>query len=124
MENKKAERKKGGRPKKADPDKRGSTIGIRFSKSESTLIKLKAEKAGISASDYVRQSAKKSTVNRMPTPEEIQLFKDFTAVSNNLNQLTKEAHKQNLAMIGPSLLKTMSELNRILKEIDNKNQDR
>ena len=86
---------------------------------------MKAEKAGLNASDYVRQAAKKAQVKakRKLAPEEIQLINDLSGVANNLNQLTKEAHKQNLAMIAPELLKALKKVNNLLEKFDNDNKD-
>lgn len=119
MEEKKEKKNKGGRPTKTKDKKLDYQIGLRFSMADRVIIKLKADKAGLSMSDYIRQAAKEGKVRRMPTPEEIQLYRDFSGAVNNLNQLVKESHKQNLSMIAPDLLKMMKALNDLIKRFDN-----
>jgi hypothetical protein len=119
MEEKK-ERKKGGRPKKEETKKRAKTYGLRFSKVEETVIKLKAEKAGLKPAQFLRQAIFKAKVLPRFTKEEIEALNNLIAIGVNLNQLVKEAHKQNLPLVIPKILKTLEEINKILNQLDSK----
>lgn len=122
MEEEKQERNKGGRPKKEQ--KRVYKIGLAFSLVEKTLVQEKAKRSGINPAEYVRKMAVSGKVKPRPTAEEMQQYRDFTGIANNLNQLTKEAHQQNFAVIVPRLLKTLEEINKAIKFIhDSKNEN-
>ena len=85
---------KGGRPEKSV--KRQKIISIRFTKTEHFIVSGKAEKARLSLSDYIRESAIHTIVKAKLNEEERHFFRQLTGISNNLNQLTKLAHQQGL----------------------------
>lgn len=114
MEEKDKTQNKGGRPRKAT--KRETHLGFYVTATESTLIKAKAQRAGVKVADYLRDLALKGKVRQTHTPEEIQHFRNLTGIANNLNQLTKEAHKQGMAFITPKILKALDELNKTLAD--------
>lgn len=122
MEEKKKERNKGGRPKKSN--KRERKFGFYATLSEGAIIDAKAKRSGLRPADYIRDIAVNGKVRTLPTPEEIQWYKDLSGVCNNLNQLTKEAHKQNLAFVVPKLLNSIDEIHKHMKTYDSKSLDR
>lgn len=91
---------------------------------EKTLLLAKAQRSGLRLADYLRDIALKGKVRNVATPEEIQQYRELTGIANNINQLTKEAHKQNFAFIVPKLLKSLDELHKTLENIDSKNNNR
>ena len=95
-------------------------MGFNASLIERTIIREKAKMNGVKLADYLRDLALKGKVRRRPTIEEIKLFRDLAGVSNNLNQLTREAHRQNLSILIPKLLKTLDELNKLIESYDHK----
>ncbi len=122
MENEQPARKhKGGRPSKEATAKLVHKIGLRFTLVESTLIKIKAKNAGVTPSRYIRESALTGNVNGRLSEEEQKLFRSLEGMANNLNQIAKEAHKQNLALVIPRLLETMKAINQTIQSYDNKN---
>jgi hypothetical protein len=122
MENEQPARKhKGGRPSKEATSKLGYKIGLRFTLVESTLIKIKAKNAGVTPSRYIRESALTGNVKGRLSQEEQKLFRSLEGMANNLNQIAKEAHKQNLALVIPRLLETMKAINQTIQSYDNKN---
>lgn len=122
MEEEKSKKNKGGRPPKKL--KRESNLGFFVTVPEKELIKSKAARTGVKVADYLRDIALKGKVRNLATPEEIQQYRELTGIANNINQLTKEAHKQNFAFIVPKLLKSLDELHKTLENIDNKNKNR
>lgn len=122
MEEIKEKKHKGGRPKKEFVRK--YKMGFNATEQERDVIKSKAELSGLKVADYLRDLALKGKIRRINTPEEIQFFRDLRGIANNLNQLVKEAHKQELPSLAPLVLRTLNEINKTLKNIDNKNQDR
>jgi hypothetical protein len=81
---------KGGRPKM--PVKKESATGVRFTKSEYFIVKHKAQKAGLKISAYIRSMAINGKVMQRLNEEERQFVRQLVGISNNLNQLTKNAH--------------------------------
>lgn len=82
----------GGRPKK--PVKRDIVKGVRFTKSEYYVVKLKAAKAGIGISLFVRQMAINGKVQPLLDDEERQFVRQLVGMANNLNQITKKGHQE------------------------------
>lgn len=105
----------GGRPRKKT--KRETKMGFNATAVEHTLIQEKAKRAGLRPADYLRDLALKGKPRPMPSPEQLQLYRDITGIANNLNQLTKEAHKQNLPALAGRVLKTLDETAKTLKSI-------
>lgn len=85
---------RGGRPKK--PVKRQRMVCVRFTQSEHFIAAHRAEKAKLSLSDYIRESAIRAVVKARLNDDDRHFFRQLTGVSNNLNQLTKLAHQQGL----------------------------
>jgi hypothetical protein len=73
--------------------------------------------------DYLRDIALKGKPRAKLTPEELQLYRDLTGIANNLNQLTKEAHLQRLAVLVPKVMKVLDEASKTMKKIRDDNQD-
>ena len=116
-----ARKHKGGRPTKAV--KRESKLGFNATAVERLVIQEKAKRSGLRIADYLRDIAMQGKPRTRPTPAELQLHRDLTGIANNLNQLTKEAHKQNLAVLVPRLLRTLEEVTNALKKIQDAHQD-
>jgi hypothetical protein len=91
---------------------------------EKVSLKQKAERAGLTPAEYIRQASLKGRIIPAPGAEELKAYRELTGIANNLNQLTKEAHKQNLPMIAPRLLKAMEDVNKLIKSLDNKDENR
>lgn len=115
MEEKKRERKKGGRPPKAD--KRTHQLGVSLTSVELATITAKAMMAGLRPAVYIRQVAVSGKATPRPSAESVQLHRDLTGAANNLNQLTKQAHQDNLAVIVPRLLKNLAEVTQLIQAI-------
>ena len=115
---------KGGRPAAQENEKLEHRISVRFSKSDQVKLKLKAKKANMKTSDYIRQAAINGTIKRPPSPEEVKFYRDLSGMANNLNQLTKEAHQQKLSAIAPLILTELNKIHKILSDLDNKNENR
>jgi len=85
--------KKRGRPKITDGLQKGLNLCVRVDIDQYSIIKSKAESAGKSISDYVREAALYSEVKAAVTPELMQEFRGMNNLGNNLNQNMKLAHQ-------------------------------
>ena len=116
MEKVRSPKKKAGRPAKMI--KREIRACVRFTKTEYFIIRQKASKAGIKASAYIRQVAINGAVMPRLNEEERHFVRQLIGVSNNLNQMAKNSHRE-------GMLKTMvyfegyrNELDVLLKKLN------
>jgi len=119
MEEAKKKKSTGGRP--AKKVKREFLMGFNATAVEKTVIQEKAKRAGLRVADYLRDLAMRGKVRSKASLEEVKLYRDLTGAVNNLNQLVKEAHKQNLPSLIPKVLKTLDELTKLKKSLDHIN---
>ncbi len=100
----------GGRPIKIK--KRNIIKGIRLTLDEYLIIKTKSDKAGKNITTYIRQAALEQNIKPTLSGEERHYVRQLIGMANNLKQLTKKAHQQDL-------LDQMLELNYYKKAFDN-----
>lgn len=74
-------------------DRREPFSGLRLSPRELNSIRARAEEAGLTVSEFIRQSALSSTVRVAPTVS-IRQWSDLAPLASNLNQI---AHHLNAA---------------------------
>lgn len=94
METVRTKRKKAGRPVKTV--KKEVRACVRFTKTEYFIIREKASKAGLKASEYIRQITINGQVKTRLAEEERQFARQLIGMSNNLNQLAKACHQEGL----------------------------
>lgn len=111
----KEEKHNGGRPTKLV--KRESATGVRFTKAEYFIVKQKANKAGYRITQYIRKMAIEGQIIARLNPTEKELIPHLIGMANNLNQLTKKAHRESLLTALLLFEKYRVELDRILKRL-------
>jgi hypothetical protein len=94
METVRTKRKKAGRPVKAV--KKEVRACVRFTKTEYFIVREKASKAGLKASEYIRQITINGQVKNRLAEEERQFARQLIGMANNLNQLAKACHQEGL----------------------------
>lgn len=109
METVKEKRKAAGRPTKVV--KKEIRTAVRFTKVEYFIIRQKASRAGIKPSAFIRQIAIEGAVAPRLNDEERHFVRQLIGMSNNLNQLTKNSHRE-------GMLKTMLYLEAFRNQID------
>ncbi|SIT93962.1 plasmid mobilization protein [Pontibacter indicus] len=117
--------KKGGRPRKQV--RRDYTLVVRLTEAERLLITGKARQAGLSLSAWFRASAKRAVVVARLRPEELASLRTLSGVANNLNQLTRLAHREGLLPLQGICRKVLDQLHHILYQLgrnDRKSDDR
>ncbi|MEO7120022.1 MAG: plasmid mobilization relaxosome protein MobC [Ginsengibacter sp.] len=87
----------GGRPKKAV--RKEIIKGIRFTKAEYFIVKEKAAKTGTNVGNYIRQVVIHGKIISRLDLEERNYVRQLTGMANNLNQLTKKAHQEDLLSV-------------------------
>ena len=109
------QKNKGGRPTLGQAKKTEKvTFGV-TARQHGILVK-KAGGAGLSLPDYAREMTLRGLVKAVHTDEAQAQRLDFIRLSNNLNQLTKQAHVQGLKGLADRFCEAMDEIDIILKK--------
>ncbi|WP_345065740.1 plasmid mobilization protein [Sphingobacterium thermophilum] len=106
---------KGGKP--LSPHKKNHRINVRFDEQEYRLVLHNARIANMKKSEWVRKSAILKKITPRYTPEQLKVFRDFTGVANNLNQLTKKAHQIGLSQMTHECQNTINHINRCVNKL-------
>ena len=92
------DKNKGGRPAKGLSEKRKYRITVKMATGEYYALKSKARKAGVSASEMVRQAVDGCVVRERLTTEQADFIRKLCGMANNLNQLTRRAHREGVRL--------------------------
>lgn len=104
---------KGGRPK--INVRREVHIKVRLTATEYFMIAGSAKDANMKISDWFRAAAKAARVVARLKPEDLQIMRMLTGLANNLNQLTKLAHKDGILTIAIKCGNLLIEIDQALK---------
>jgi hypothetical protein len=104
---------KGGRPKVRV--RRETHVKVRLTATERFLIAGKARDAGMRLSDWIRAAARAAKVVARLKPEDLQIMRMLTGMANNLNQLTKLAHRDGILTIAIKCGNLLIEIDQALK---------
>ena len=104
---------KGGRPKVRV--RRETHVKVRLTATERFLIAGKAKDAGMRLSDWIRAAARAAKVVARLKPEDLQIMRMLAGLANNLNQLTKLAHKDGILTIAIKCGNLLIEIDQALK---------
>ncbi|MET3112680.1 hypothetical protein AAKU52_000398 [Pedobacter sp. CG_S7] len=105
----------GGRP--LSENKKRFNINVRFDETEFTLVLKNAKIANMNKSEWVRKSSIQKKVYPKYSPDELKIFRDFSGVANNLNQLTKKANESGLYNFAVYCQKTIDHINHYLNQL-------
>ena len=80
------------------------------------LVKEKAEKLGLKATQYAREMTLKGGIKSRFTLEEIDLIRKLSGMANNLNQIAKKANQVGFTKIGIEAVGIMSQIKQLLDD--------
>ena len=83
-------KKAGGRPKLAEYQKRTKSCQVMFNESDYIYVMDKAQRCGLTISEYCHQAAMDGSVKEHIQPEQAAL--DIAGVANNVNQIAHKMH--------------------------------
>ncbi len=92
MENKKRNKSRKGRPAKGN-DKLSVSINLKLTAKDYNSVKQKAEELGMTLTEYAREMTLKGGIKSRFTLEELNLMRKLSGMSNNLNQIARQANK-------------------------------
>jgi len=115
IEDKIVTKSKGGRPPKKV--KRENQLMVRLTENERFLVEEKSKEAGMRPSEWFRQAAKKAKVIARLKPEDGEFLRMLAGLANNLNQLTRLAHKDGLITVQKKCRELLFEIDGVLKNL-------
>jgi hypothetical protein len=83
---------KNGRPTKGASEKKSYKVSLKMATEEYYSLKSKARSAGISLSEYLRQTVGKSEVKQRLSPEHLGYIRQLSGMANNINQIARKAN--------------------------------
>lgn len=107
-------KRKGGRPKLIEFERRRNTTRVGFNDSEFDKLEIRAEKVGLDLSEFVRRLALDKEFNSIPAINKTALV-ELNKIGNNINQI---AHALNKNAETPTALNhTLAQLQNQLQKI-------
>jgi len=113
MEEEAENKGKGGRPK--SEVKRKKRITINCTGTDYRVAKSKAERAGLSLSEYGMRAIMGKALPLKLSPELVDQLRQLTGMANNLNQIAKAANQG--SRLNLEMLETLEEIKILIKEI-------
>lgn len=116
--------KRGGRPAKKLGEKRRYTVSVKLDTREYVSLKTKANSAGISRSEYIRQSISRSVIRSRLTPELNTYIRKLSGMGNNLNQIARKANAEGYTNARSEYLYLADKIDNVIKDIRDDSKDR
>lgn len=111
--------KKGGRPAKKLGEKRKYTVSVKLDTREYISLRTKANSAGISRSEFIRQSISGSMIRPRITPELNGHIRKLSGMGNNLNQIARKAHIEGYTKTRSEYLDLAGMIDNVIEDIRN-----
>lgn len=111
--------KTGGRPAKKLGEKRRYTVSVKLDTREYVSLKTKANLAGISRSEYIRQSISRSVIRSRLTPELHTHIRKLSGMGNNLNQIARRANAEGYTNARGEYLHLAGKIDDLIDDIRN-----
>lgn len=108
----KAPRGKGGRPKKADDDKRTMAIQVRLKPASYAYVQGIAEQRNSSMADVIRELCNGDVT--VISAEQEALLRQIATMANNLNQLARKANTDGMRSVALLVERRAQELGELL----------
>ena len=103
MDDSTKKKKQKGRPPK-EADKLSRSINLKLTAADYETVQKKAEKVGLTATQYAREMTLNGGVKSRFTIEELDLIRKLSGEANNLNQLAKRANQAGFQRVGNEIL--------------------
>lgn len=115
MENKKGNPPGRGRPKK-EKAKLNQSINLKLTEKDFGIVKEKAEKLGMKATQYARQMTLTGCIKSRFTLEELDLIRKLSGMANNLNQIARKTNKSGFPKMAVEIVDIISQIKKILDD--------
>ena len=115
IENKEEHKAKSGRPLKEET-KLTRSINLKLTEDDYALLKEKAEKLGMKATQYAREMVLKGSVKLRFSLEDLDLMRKLSGMANNLNQIARQANKAGLANTAMEVISITTKIKKLLDD--------
>ena len=109
-------KKVGGRPKLAEYQKRTKSCQVMFNESDYIYVMDKAQRCGLTISEFCHQAAMDGAVREHIQPEQAALIRNIAGVANNVNQIAHKMHAFGLEETYHSCQKIINVLLNLINE--------
>ena len=107
----------GGRPAKNSIEKKQRVVSTKLAKPYFYAIQKRAEDAGISLSEYVRQAVVNSQIVPRISRQDTDTLRKLAGEANNLNQLARQANISGFAIIADELITLKNSITDIINQL-------
>jgi hypothetical protein len=111
-------------PTKELGEKRTYMVSIKMDSREYFSLKTKAKSAGISRSNFVRQSVAGSKIYPRLTPELNDYIRKLSGMGNNLNQIARKANTEGYINTRSEYLYLADKIDNLIEMIENDGKNR
>jgi hypothetical protein len=115
MENKRKNKSKGGRPAKGE-NKLTIPINLKLTESDYNSVKEKADKLGMTPTQYARELTLKNSIKSRFTLKELDLMRKLAGMSNNLNQIARQANKSGFSVSAMEIIKISKQIKELFDD--------
>lgn len=115
MENKRKNKSKGGRPAKGE-NKLTIPINLKLTESDYNSVKEKADKLGMTPTQYARELTLKNSIKSRFTLKELDLIRKLAGMSNTLNQIARQANKSGFAQVSVEIVNIALQIKELLDD--------
>ena len=109
--------KTGGRPTKNSIEKKQRVVSTKLTRPYFYAIQKRAEDAGISLSEYVRQAVVCGQIVQRISRQDADTLRKLAGEANNLNQLARQANTSGFALIAGEMLALKSQITEIINQL-------
>ena len=109
--------KTGGRPAKNSIEKKQRVVSTKLTCPYFYAIQKRAEDAGMSLSEYVRQAVVGSQIVPRMNRQDADTLRKLAGEANNLNQLARQANTSGFALVAGEVLVLKSQITEIINQL-------
>ena len=109
--------KKGGRPAKNSLEKKQLVVSTKLTRPYFYAIRKRAEDAGISLSEYVRQAVISGQVVPRISCQDADTLRKLAGESNNLNQIARQANASGFTIVAAEMLALKNTITEIINQL-------
>ena len=116
----KEKNRKGGRPKKPEEELRIYPVKVYFDEANHRKLMNRSRRTGQPLSTIVYELVINGYIREPFTKEEISLLRQLSGMSNNLNQLARQANTHGFQSVGVEVSSVVSKIDNLLIKISEK----
>ncbi len=101
---------------KKEKVKLSTSINLKLTEEDFKIVKEKAEKLGMKATQYAREMTLQGGIKSRFTLEELDLMRKLGGMGNNLNQIAKQVNKSGFGQVGVEIVNIALQIKQLLDD--------